>query len=68
MRRIVFTVLTISPSAAWGQSGEIPVRDLLTCPVGLTAEALGTAAGTGLWNPATALLPDRFHCAYRLRR
>jgi hypothetical protein len=63
MRRIVFTVLTISPLAAWGQSGEIPGRDLLTFPVGLTAEApaLGTTAGTGLWNPATALLPDGFH-------
>src|ERR1035437_4873330 len=63
MRRIVFTVLTLSPSAAWGQSGEIPGRDLLPFPVGLTAEApaLGTTAGTGLWNPATALLPDGFH-------
>jgi hypothetical protein len=63
MRRIVFTVLTISPLAAWGQSGEIPGRDLLTFPVGLTAEAptLGTMAGTGLWNPATALLSDGFH-------
>src|ERR1035437_3617345 len=60
MRRIVFTVLTLSPLAAWGQSGEIPGRDLLTFPVGLTAEApaLGTTAGTGLWNPATALLPE----------
>src|ERR1035437_1204296 len=63
MRRIVFTVLTLSPVAAWGHSGEIPGRDLLPFPVGLTAEApaLGTTAGTGLWNPATALLPDGFH-------
>ena len=63
MRRIVFTVLTLSRLAAWGQSGEIPGRDLLTFPVGLMAEApaLGTIAGTGLWNPATALLPDGFH-------
>jgi hypothetical protein len=60
MRRIVFTVLAISPLAAWAQSGEIPGRDLLTFPIGLAAEApaLGTAAGTGLWNPATVLLPD----------
>jgi hypothetical protein len=59
----VFTVLTLSRLAAWGQSGEIPGRDLLTFPVGLMAEApaLGTIAGTGLWNPATALLPDGFH-------
>src|ERR1017187_6607560 len=63
MRRIVFTVLTLSPLAAWGQSGEIPGRDLLTFPIGLMAEApaLGTTAGTGLWNPATALLPDGYH-------
>jgi hypothetical protein len=63
MRRIAFTVLSLSPLAAWGQSGEIPGRDLLTFPVGLTAEApaLGTTAGTGMWNPATALLPDGSH-------
>ena len=62
MRRIAFTVLTFSPLAAWGQSGEIPGRDLLTFPIGLVAEAaaLGTTAGSGLWNPATALLPDGF--------
>src|ERR1035437_11111193 len=62
MRRIAFTVLTVSPLAAWGQSGEIPGRDLLTFPIGLVAEsaALGTTAGSGLWNPATALLPDGF--------
>jgi len=48
--------------AAWGQSGEIPGRDLLTFPIGFTAEApaLGTTSGTGLWNPATALLPDGY--------
>jgi hypothetical protein len=62
MRRIVFTLLAISPLAAWGQSGEIPGRDLLTFPIGLTAEAaaLGTTAGSGLWNPATVLLPDGY--------
>jgi hypothetical protein len=63
MRRIAFTVLSLSPVAAWGQSGEIPGRDLLTFPIALTAEApaLGTTAGTGMWNPATALLPDDSH-------
>jgi hypothetical protein len=62
MRRIAFTVLTVSPLAAWGQSGEIPGRDLLTFPIGLVAEsaALGTTGGSGLWNPATALLPDGY--------
>src|ERR1039457_186326 len=62
MRRIAFTVLTFSPLAAWGQAGEMPGRDLLTFPIGLVAEAaaLGTTAGSGLWNPATALLPDGF--------
>jgi hypothetical protein len=63
MRRIVFTLLTVSPLAAWAQSGEIPGRDLLTFPIGLSAEsaALGTTTGSGLWNPATALLPDGFN-------
>ncbi len=63
MRRIAFTVLSLSPLAAWGQSAEIPGRDLLTFPIGLTAEApaLGTTSGIGLWNPATALLPDGYH-------
>lgn len=62
MRRIAFTVLTVSPLAAWGQSGEIPGRDLLTFPIGLVAEApaLGYTGGSGLWNPATALLPEGF--------
>jgi hypothetical protein len=62
MRRIAFTVLTVSPLAAWGQSGEIPGRDLLAFPIGLVAEApaLGTTGGSGLWNPATAVLPDGF--------
>jgi hypothetical protein len=66
MRRIVFTVIVLGPIAAWGQSGEIPGRDLLTFPIGLTADApaLGNTSGTGLWNPATALLPDGF--AWRL--
>src|SRR5471032_1111294 len=63
MRRIAFTVLAIGPFAAWGKSGEIPGRDLLTFPIGLSAEApaLGNTAGTGLWNPATALIPDGYH-------
>lgn len=62
MRHIAFTVLTLSPLAAWGQSAEIPGRDLFTFPIGLVAEAgaLGTTGGSGLWNPATALLPDGF--------
>jgi len=41
------------------QTRAIPGRDLLEFPIALTAEApaLGTQAGTGLWNPATAILP-----------
>jgi hypothetical protein len=41
------------------QARAIPGRDLLEFPIALTAEApaLGTQAGTGLWNPATAILP-----------
>lgn len=62
MRRIAFTVLALSPIAAWGQSGEIPGRDLLTFPIGLTADApaLGNTSGSGLWNPATALMPEGY--------
>ena len=43
---------------ARGQSAEIPGRDLLTFPLGLTAEAaaIGQQSGTGFWNPATAVL------------
>src|SRR5471032_1847683 len=60
MRRIALTLWALSPLAAWAQSGEVPARDLLSFPIGLTAEpaALGTITGAGLWNPATALLPD----------
>ena len=60
---MAFTLMALSPLAAWAQSGEIPGRDLLTFPIGLSAEAaaLGTATGSGLWNPATVLLPDGFN-------
>lgn len=63
MRRIAFTVICFGPMVVSAQSGEIPGRDLLTFPIGLTAEApaLGSVSGTGLWNPATVLLPDGYH-------
>ncbi|MDQ8154741.1 MAG: hypothetical protein P3B98_08760, partial [Gemmatimonadota bacterium] len=37
----------------------VPGRDLLSFPLGLTAEAaaLGTGAGFGLWNPASVAVP-----------
>lgn len=37
----------------------VPGRDLLSFPIGLTAEApaLGTSAGFGLWNPASVSIP-----------
>ena len=62
MRRIAFTFLSLCAVVASGQSAEIPARDLLTFPIGLSAEApaIGTAAGSGLWNPATVLLSDGF--------
>jgi hypothetical protein len=60
MWRIAFAFLAVAPLTAQAQSREIPGRDLLTFPLGLTAEpaALGMQTGTGLWNPATAILPD----------
>ena len=60
MRRIAFACLFSLPSAAAAQSREIPGRDLLAFPLGLIAEPapLGMQSGTGLWNPATAILPD----------
>jgi hypothetical protein len=37
----------------------VPGRDLLSFPIGLTAEApaLGTTSGFGLWNPASVAIP-----------
>jgi hypothetical protein len=58
MWRMRFAVCVAVPAIAAGQSSAIPGRDLLAFPLGLTGEAaaLGSEAGTGLWNPATALL------------
>ncbi len=38
----------------------VPGRDLLSFPLGLTAEApaFGTASGFGLWNPASIAVPE----------
>ncbi len=60
MWRIVFTALAAWPLRASAQAAAIPARDLLAYPIALTAEApaLGSQTGTGLWNPATALLPE----------
>lgn len=57
---IAFAALAAWPLAAAAQAASIPGRDLLAYPIALTAEApaLGTQTGTGLWNPATALLPE----------
>lgn len=43
----------------------VPGRDLLSFPLGLTAEApaLGTEGGFGMWNPASIAVPQ----GYRLR-
>jgi hypothetical protein len=58
MRCIAFAAALVLPAIANGQSREIPGRDLLTFPLGLTAEAgpLATQSGSGFWNPATALI------------
>lgn len=63
MRRFIFALFVIAPVTASSQASAIPGRDLLTFPVGLTAEApaLGSQTGSGLWNPATTLLTDGAH-------
>jgi hypothetical protein len=60
MQRIAFALVTTLPVLARAQSRQIPGRDLLDFPLGLTAEAapLATQSGAGLWNPATAFLAD----------
>ncbi len=47
----------LAPGALWAQL--VPGRDLLSFPIGLTAEApaLGTTSGFGLWNPASVSIP-----------
>jgi len=59
MWRLSFALCLAWPAVGVAQAGSIPGRDLLAFPLALTAEpaALGTQAGTGLWNPATAVLP-----------
>src|SRR5579862_3580064 len=60
MWRLAFAVCLLYPAAAGGQATAVPGRDLLSFPIGLTAEpaALGVLAGNGLWNPATIYLSD----------
>jgi hypothetical protein len=60
MWRLAFALSLVYPAAGRAQADAIPGRDLLAFPLGLSAEAaaLGTLAGNGLWNPATAWLPD----------
>ena len=59
MWRLSFAIVVLLPVAGRAQSAAIPGRDLLDFPIGLTAEAaaFGTLTGSGLWNPASALLP-----------
>lgn len=56
----MLATLVAHPMAARAQANAIPGRDLLSFPLARTAEpaALATLAGTGLWNPASALVPD----------
>lgn len=60
MRCIGFALSLIWSVLLRGQSREVPGRDLLNFPLGLAGEAapLGAQAGTGLWNPALALIED----------
>ena len=60
MRRFSFALFAIVPVTASSQAAAIPGRDLLTFPIGLTAEApaLATQTGSGIWNPATTVLAD----------
>lgn len=60
MRRFIFALFAIVPVTASSQAAAIPGRDLLTFPIGLTAEApaLASQTGSGLWNPATTVLAD----------
>ncbi len=57
MLRIVLRAFIVC-TAAQAMAQAVPGRDLLTYPLGLSAEppALGEGAASGLWNPATALL------------
>lgn len=59
MRRLVLLSATIALAARPLAAQAVPGRDLLSFPLGLTAEApaLGTTAGFGLWNPASAVVP-----------
>lgn len=52
---LAFVALTAPPLAAQ----LVPGRDLLSFPLGLNAEApaMGTTAGLGFWNPASAAVP-----------
>jgi hypothetical protein len=60
MRRLA--LLLIGSVTLGGRVGAqlVPGRDLLSFPIGLVAEApaLGSAAGFGLWNPASVAIPD----------
>lgn len=58
MWRISFTVMAAMPAVVTSQTTAIPGRDLLAFPLGRAAEAgaLATSAGSGFWNPATAVL------------
>jgi hypothetical protein len=65
MRHKIFGVLVATlgaapPAAAALGAQEVPGRDLLLFPLGTLAEpqALATAAGLGLWNPAASALDD----------
>src|SRR5258708_4226614 len=61
LRLALGAAFVLSTTGAGGQ--RVPGRDLLTHPLGLIGEApaLGSGAGSGLWNPATSVLEPGEH-------
>lgn len=59
MRRCAFLLAGLVLAADTLAAQLVPGRDLLSFPLGLTAEApaFGTGAGFGLWNPASVAIP-----------
>ena len=62
MPRIALCLCTLF-FAGTATAQRVPGRDLLTYPLGLTGEpaALSSGSGSGLWNPATAVLEGADH-------
>lgn len=66
MSRFIFAAIGSFCLANAAAAQQVPGRDLLEFPVGVLAEAapLSTLMPGGLWNPATASLPDQRRGAF----